>query len=373
MDIKKNDFGQTKDGKGVQLYTLKNDNGMEAKITNYGGTLTELWASDSSGTLADVVLGFDNISDYEEKSPHFGCITGRYANRIAKGRFTLDGVTYDQFAINNGPNHLHGGLKGFDKQIWDAEPFETADAVGLKLHYLSKDGEESYPGNLDVTVTYTLTNADELKIDYEATTDKPTVCNLTNHSYFNLAGHAAGTAANLAHIMMINADSFTPVADAGSIPTGEIRPVAGSPMDFTTPMPISDHIDDACDQLKFGAGYDHNWVLNKTQPVIPNEAEEPVKKNPRSGSLSLAATVVEPNSGRVMEVLTSESGVQFYSANFLDGFTGKGGATYPRRSAFCLETQHYPDSPNQPDFPSTELRPGETYKTTTIHKFTVKK
>jgi aldose 1-epimerase len=355
MNIKKTDFGQTKDGKCVQLYTLTNDNGMVAKITNYGGTLTELWAPDRDGQLADVVLGFDKITDYEEKSPHFGCITGRYANRIDKGRFTLDGVTYDKLAINNGDNHLHGGLKGFDKQIWDAEPFESGDAVGLKLHYLSKDGEESYPGNLDVIVTYTLTNTGELKIDYEATTDKPTVCNLTNHSYFNLAGHAAGTAANLAHIMMINADGFTPVADAGSIPTGEIRPVAGSPMDFTTPMSISDHIDDACDQLKFGAGYDHNWVLNKT-----------------GDELSLAARVVDSDSGRVMEVLTSEPGVQFYSANFLDGFTGKGGATYPRRSAFCLETQHYPDSPNHPDFPSTELRPGETYKTTTVHKFTAK-
>ncbi|MBC8379745.1 MAG: galactose mutarotase [Planctomycetes bacterium] len=357
MNIEKSSFGQTKDGSPVQLYRLTNNNGLIAKITNYGGIITELWAPDRDGKLADVVLGFDNITDYEEKSPYFGCITGRYANRIAKGRFTLDGVTYDKLAINNGDNHLHGGLKGFDKQIWDAETFEAADTVGLRLHYLSKDGEEGYPGNLDVTVTYTLTNADELRIDYEATTDKPTVCNLTNHSYFNLAGHAAGTAANLAHVMMINADSFTPVANANanSIPTGEIRPVAGSPMDFITPTPIGERIDGPCDQLKFGNGYDHNWVLNKSE-----------------GELSLAARVVELKSGRVMEVLTTEPGVQLYSANYLDGFTGKGGAVYARRSAFCLETQHYPASPNKPEFPSTVLRPGERYETTTIFKFSTR-
>jgi aldose 1-epimerase len=355
MNIEKGSFGQTKDGKAVQLYTLTNDSGVIAKVTNYGGIITELWVPDRDGKLADVVLGFDNITDYEEKSPYFGCIVGRYGNRIAGGKLTLDGVTYDKLAINNGSNHLHGGLKGFDKQVWDAETFETADGIGLKLRYLSKDGEEGYPGNLDVTVVYTLTDDNELKIDYEATTDKPTVVNLTNHSYFNLAGHAAGTGAVLAHEMMINADSFTPVADANSIPTGEIRSVKGSPMDFTRPTPIGDRIDDACDQLKFGAGYDHNWVLNKQEK-----------------GLLLAARVVEPNSGRVMEVLTSEPGVQFYSANFLDGFTGKGGATYPRRSGFCLETQHYPDSPNKPEFPTTELHPGEKYETTTVYKFSVK-
>lgn len=355
MNIEKSSFGQTKDGTPAQLYTLTNDKGMVAKITNYGGIVTELWVPDRDGNMADVVLGFETLVDYEEKSPYFGCITGRYANRIAEGKFTLDGITYDKLAINNGPNHLHGGLKGFDKVVWEAETFETADTVGLRLGYLSKDGEEGYPGNLDVTVTYTLTNDNELKIDYEATTDKPTICNLTNHSYFNLAGHTAGTAASLAHEMMINADSFTPIIDEGAITTGEIRSVKGSPMDFTTPTPIGDHIEDACDQLKFGAGYDHNFVLNKSE-----------------GELSLAAKVVESITGRVMEVLTNEPGVQLYSGNYLDGFTGKNGATYPRRSAFCLETQHYPDSPNKPDFPTTTLRPGETYGTTTIFKFSVK-
>ena len=262
MDIEKTEFGQTKDGVPVQLYTLTNDNGMIAKITNYGGIVTELWIPDRDGNLADVVLGFDTITDYEEKSPYFGCIVGRYGNRIAAGKFTLDGITYDNLAINNGPNHLHGGLKGFDKQVWETADFETKNGVGVKLHYISPDMEENYPGKLDVMVTYTLTNSNELKIDYQATTDKPTVINLTNHSYFNLAGHAAGTDANLAHSMMINADSFTPVADANSIHTGEIRPVKDSPMDFTTPTPIGDRIDAACDQLKFGNGYDHNWVLN---------------------------------------------------------------------------------------------------------------
>ena len=355
MNIKKSSFGQTKDGTPVQLFTLTNDNGLIAKVTNYGGIITELWVPDRDGKLADVVLGFDAISEYEEKSPYFGCIVGRYANRIAAGKFTLDGVAYDKLAINNGPNHLHGGIKGFDKQVWDSKTFQTADTVGLILSYLSKDGEEGYPGNLTVTVGYTLTNKNELFIDYGAITDKPTVINLTNHSYFNLAGHAAGTDAALAHEMMINADAFTPVADANSIPTGEIRPVEGSPMDFTAPTPIGDRIDGPCDQLKFGNGYDHNWVLNKQE------------KGP-----SLAARVVEPTSGRVMEVLTSEPGVQFYSANFLDGFTGKDGATYPARSAFCLETQHYPDSPNKPEFPTTTLRPGKTFGSTTIFKFSVK-
>jgi aldose 1-epimerase len=355
MNIERSEFGQTKEGLSVQLYTLKNNNGMVAKITNYGGIITELWAPDKDGNLADVVLGFDAISDYEEKSPFFGCITGRYANRIAEGKFTLDGVTYDKFVINNGKDHLHGGLKGFDKQVWTAETFEAADGVGVKLQYLSKDGEEGYPGNLDVTVIYMLTNDNELKIDYEATTDKPTVINLTNHSYFNLAGHAAGTEANLAHEMMINADSFTPIADGIVIPTGEIRLVKDSPLDFTTPTPIGDQIDADCDQIKFGNGYDHNYVLNKTD------------RGP-----SLAARVVEPQYGRVMEVLTTEPGMQFYSANYLDGLTGKGGAVYPRRSAFCLETQHYPDSPNKPEFPTSVLRPDEKYQSTTIYKFLAK-
>lgn len=355
MDIENRDFGQTKDGKQVQLYTLTNNNGMIVKITNYGGIITELWVPDSAGKLDDVVLGFDNLGDYEEKSPYFGCITGRHANRIAKGKFTLDGMIYDKLAVNNGPNHLHGGIKGFDKQVWKAITYQKQDVVGLNLHYVSKDGEEGYPGTMDVEVGYSLTNKNELVIDYGAVTDKPTVINLTNHSYFNLAGHAAGTEAMLAHEMMINADAFTPVADANAIPTGEIRPVKDSPMDFTTSTPIGDRIDADCEQLKFGNGYDHNWVLNRMV----------------SGP-SLAARVEDLTTGRILEVLTSEPGVQFYCANYLDGFSGKGGATYPRRSAFCLETQHYPDSPNQPNFPTTVLRPGETYGTTTIYKFSVK-
>ncbi|MBC8378671.1 MAG: galactose mutarotase, partial [Planctomycetes bacterium] len=326
-----------------------NANGMKAAITNYGGIIVSLLAPDKDGRMDDVVLGFDTIAEYEEKSPHFGCITGRYANRIAKGRFTLDGKVYDKLAINNGPNALHGGLKGFDKKVWDAE------AVGnsLKLRMVSPDGEEGYPGRLDVTVTYTLTDDNELRIDYEAVTDKPTVLNLTNHSYFNLAGHSGGTEAMVAHEMMINADAFTPVADANAIPTGQVMSVEGTPMDFKSGKRIGQDIDDSYEQIQFGSGYDHNWVLNKAA----------------DGELSLAARTSDPASGRVMETWTTEPGVQFYSANFLDGLTGKGGAVYPRRCSFCLETQHYPDSPNQPNFPSTTLRPDEKYMSTTIYKF----
>jgi len=353
MGISESDYGTTQAGRQVDLYTLTNANGLVVKITNYGGTITELWVPDRSGVMADVVLGFDKLSDYEEKSPYFGCLVGRYGNRIAKGSFVLDGVTYNKLAINNGENHLHGGLKGFDKQVWDAEPFETADSVGLKLHYISSDMEEGYPGNLDVTVTYTLTNADELKIDYLATTDKPTVCNLTNHSYFNLSGQGLGN--NYDHELMLNADAFTPI-DEGLISIGKIRPVKGTPMDFTQLTPIGKHIDDDDEQVKYGGGFDHNWVLNKT-----------------GNELSLAARVYEPKTGRIMEVHTTEPGIQFYSGNFLDGsFAGKEAKVYEYRYAFCLETQHYPDSPNQPDFPSIVLRPGETYKTTTIYKFSAK-
>ncbi|MHC5083256.1 MAG: aldose epimerase family protein [Planctomycetota bacterium] len=351
--IQKADFGKTQDGDSVDLYTLTNDNGMTVKIATYGGTIVELWAPGRDGKAGDVVLGFDNISDYEEKSPYFGCITGRYANRIARGTFTLDGVEYNQLAINNGDNHLHGGLKGFDKVIWETETFENADGVGLKMSYLSKDMEEGYPGNLNVTVTYTLTGENELKIDYEATTDKTTVCNLTNHSYFNLAG--AGSGNHYDHEMEINADHFTPT-DAGAIPTGEIRPVKGTPFDFTSPVAIGKNIDAEDEQVKFGTGFDHNWVLNKA-------GEE----------LSLAARVYEPTTGRVMEVLTTEPGVQFYAGNFLDGtFAGKEGKVYDHRFGFCLETQHYPDSPNKPEFPTTTLKPGQAYKTTTIYKFSTK-
>ncbi|MBP8605873.1 MAG: galactose mutarotase [Phycisphaerae bacterium] len=354
MAVGKAFFGTTSDGQKVDCFTLNNARGRIAKIITYGGIVTELWMPDRKGVLDDVVLGFDNLADYETKSPYFGCITGRYANRIAEGRFTLDGVEYSGLAINNGANHLHGGIKGFDKVVWQAEPFENAEGKGVKLHYLSRDMEEGYPGNLDVTVTYTLTDADELKIEYAAVTDKPTVCNLTNHSYFNLAGHGYGT--HYEHQLMINADAFTPVWDAGAIPTGEILPVKGTPMDFTRPTPIGLRIDENYDQLVYGSGYDHNYVLNKSD-----------------AALSLAARVSEPTTGRVMECWTTEPGVQFYSGNYLDAsLVGKGGKRYGRRFGFCLETQHYPDSPNKPNFPSTVLRPGQKFRSTTIFKFLTK-
>jgi len=353
MGFSETDFGTTQDGVKADLFTLTNGNGMVVKITNYGGTITQLWVPDKDGNLGDVALGFETLAEYENDSPYFGCLVGRYGNRIGKGKFTLDGVTYNKLAINNGENHLHGGLKGFDKVVWDAKPFENKDGVGLKLHYLSRDMEEGYPGNLDVNVTYTLTNDNEIKIHYEATTDKPTVCNLTNHTYFNLAGQGYPT--NAENQLMLNADNFTPV-DEGLITTGQILPVKGTPMDFTKLTPIGKNIDVDDEQIKFGGGFDHNWVLNK-----------------KGNEMSLAAKVFEPTTGRVMEVYTTEPGVQFYAGNFLDGtLTGKGGKVYLHRSAFCLETQHYPDSPNKPEFPSTILRPGEKYDTTTIYKFSTK-
>ncbi|MBW8036126.1 MAG: galactose mutarotase [Planctomycetes bacterium] len=346
--FEKADFGATKDGTAVDIYTLTNASGMEAKIMTYGATVVSLKVGDRDGKLDDVVLGLDNVGEYEEKSRYFGCIVGRYGNRIGKGKFTLDGTEYT-LAVNNGENHLHGGLKGFDKAVWEAE----YDGVGLKMHYVSKDMEEGYPGNLDVTVTYTLTDDNELRIDYFATTDKPTVCNLTNHSYFNLAGQ--GLRDNLDHELMLNADNFTPV-DSDLITTGEIRPVKGTPMDFTKPTAIGLRIDDDYEQLKPGGGYDHNWVLNK-------DGED----------MTLAASVYEPTTGRFMEVFTIEPGIQFYACNFLDGsVTGKESRVYKYRYAFCLETQHYPNSPNRPEFPSVVLRPGQEYKTSTIYKFSTK-
>jgi len=352
MSISKSDFGVTKDGQKVDLYTMTNANGAVLKMTNFGGIVTELWMPDRNGQMEDIVLGFDTVRPYEEISPHFGSTIGRYGNRIGKGRFTLDGKTYT-LAINDGENHLHGGPKGFDMVVWQAEPFQDDKGVGLKLHYLSADMEEGYPGNLDVTVTYTLTHKNELKIDYLATTDKPTVVNLTNHAYFNLAGQGDGKI--LDHKLMINADYFTPV-DAGLITTGELRAVEGTPFDFRELTTIGKRIDADNEQIKFGGGYDHNWVLNK-----------------KNGGMTLAAKVYEPTSGRLMEVHTEEPGVQFYAGNFLDGtITGKMGKVYPHRSGLCLETQHYPDSPNKPNFPSVTLRPGQTYKTTTIYKFTAK-
>jgi aldose 1-epimerase len=341
------------DGRPVNLYTLTNANGAVVKITNYGAIVTELWVPDKNGTLGDIVLGFDSLSGYLGESPYFGAIVGRYGNRIAKGTFTLDGKAY-ALAINNGENHLHGGRVGFDKVVWTATPGRPgSDGVSLTLRYVSKDMEEGYPGVLDVTVVYTLTNANELKIDYTAAADKPTVCNLTHHSYFNLAGQGNGDILN--HELMLNADRITPV-DAGLIPTGQFLSVPGTPLDFTKPTAIGARINSADEQIKFGGGYDHNWVLNK-----------------KGRELSLAAKVYEPTSGRAMEVWTQEPGVQFYSGNFLDGtLTAKGGKVYKHRCGFCLETQHYPDSPNKPEFPTTVLRPGQTYKTTTVYKFTTR-
>ncbi len=352
MSIAKTDYGTLPDGQKASLYTLTNAGGAVARITNYGGIITELWMPDKTGALAYVVLGFDTLQGYMPNAPYFGAIIGRYGNRIGKAAFELDGRTYT-LAGNDKGNHLHGGVKGFDKVLWQAEPIETKDGVGLRLRYVSKDMEEGYPGNLEVTVVYTLTNANELRIDYTATTDKPTVCNLTNHSYFNLAGQGSGDI--LGHILTLNADHYTPV-NAGLIPIGQIAPVNGTPMDFTAPTAIGARINSDHEQIKFGGGYDHNWVLNK-----------------KAGQLSLAATVYEPTSGRVMEVWTTEPAIQFYAGNFLDGtLTGKTGKVYKHRYGFCLETQHYPDSPNQPSFPSTTLRPGQTYRTTTVHKFSTK-
>jgi aldose 1-epimerase len=350
--IDKQEFGKTSDGTRIDLYTLTNASGMEAKIMTYGGIVVSLKTPDRNGKLDDVVLGFDALDGYLTRNRYFGCITGRYANRIAKGKFTLDGREYT-LAQNNGENHLHGGLKGFDKVVWKAREVKAKDEVGVELTYTSKDGEEGYPGNLSVTVTYTLTNQNELKIVYAATTDKPTIVNLTNHSYFNLAGPKAADI--LGHQLMLNADRFTPVGST-LIPTGELRSVKGTPLDFSTPTAIGARIEQKDEQLGFGGGYDHNWVLNK-----------------KDASLTLAARVVEPTTGRVMEVLTTEPGIQFYSGNFLDGtIAGKGGKAYQKRSGFCLETQHYPDSPNKPSFPSVVLRPGQKYAQTTIYKFSTK-
>ncbi len=348
--ITKQAFGKTPDGEAAEIYTLTNANGVEAKITTYGGIVTSLKVPDRNGKLADVVLGYDDLEGYVGNTAFFGAIVGRYGNRIAKGKFSLNGHDYT-LAKNDGENHLHGGVKGFNKRIWKAKEVKGKDGVGLSLSYLSKDGEEGYPGNLSVTVVYTLTNKNELRIDYTATTDKATVVNLTHHSYFNLAG--GGTILN--HELMINADRFTPV-DSGLIPTGELRAVKGTPLDFTKPMVIGERIDQDYEQMVLGKGYDHNWVLNK-----------------KDSEMSLAARVYEPETGRVMEVYTTEPGMQFYTGNFLDGsITGKGGQVYNRRTGFCLETQHYPDSPNHPSFPTTTLKPGQKYKTTTIYKFSAK-
>ena len=350
--MKKELFGKAADGKEVYIYTLRNKNGMEARITNYGGILVSLMVPDRNGKPGDVVLGYDSLAEYIKDSPYFGALVGRYANRIGKGRFTLNGVEY-KLAINNGANHLHGGLKGFDKVVWDVNEKESRPGGSLTLSYRSKDGEEGYPGDLSVKVVYSLTESNELRIEYRATTDKPTAVNLTHHSYFNLAG--AGNGDILSHELFIDADLFTPV-DSGLIPTGEIRSVKGTPMDFTQPTAIGARINSNEMQLKIAGGYDHNWVVNK-----------PMK------SFGLAARVLEKTTGRVMEVWTTEPGLQFYSGNFLSGSNiGKGGKRYEHRFGFCLETQHYPDSPNRPQFPSTILNPGQTYSSTTVYRFTAK-
>ncbi|HTY59327.1 MAG TPA: aldose epimerase family protein [Bacteroidota bacterium] len=344
-------FGSV-DGKEVFLYTLRNNAGMEARITNYGGIVVSLLVPDKSNTPGDIVLGYDSLSSYLKATPYFGAIVGRYGNRIGRAHFTLDGKEYTLNA-NDGPNTLHGGLKGFDKVVWDADESTPATKASLTLSYLSKDGEEGYPGNLKATVVYTVTDSNELRIDYAATTDKPTVLNLTHHSYFNLAG--AGNGDILSHELMLNADKFTPI-DSGLITTGELKPVEGTPMDFRTPTAIGARIAAKDDQLRFGRGYDHNWVLNRT-----------------GEGLSLAARVTEKTSGRVMEVWTTQPGIQFYSGNFLDGTNiGKGGKPYAYRTGFCLETQHFPDSPNKPSFPSTVLRPGENFTSTTVYKFSAR-
>jgi aldose 1-epimerase len=342
-------FG-TADGKEVSLYTLRNANGAEATITNYGGIVVSLLVPDRTGKMVDVVLGYDDLAGYIKTTPYFGALIGRYGNRIAHGKFTLDGKTYT-LATNDGANTLHGGLKGFDKVVWSGRPVESKLGAALELTYLSKDGEEGYPGNLSVTAVYTLTNANELRVDFTAHTDKATVANLTHHSYFNLAGSGD----ILDHLVTINADRFTPV-DKGLIPTGELKPVEGTPFDFRKATAIGARIkaDDA--QLKAGGGYDHNWIVNQKA----------------AGELGLQARIESPRSGIVLEVSSTEPAVQFYSGNFLDGtITGKKGQVYAHRTGFCFEPQHYPDSPNQPAFPSTVLRPGQTYQNTIIYKFSV--
>ena len=347
------EFGKMPDGTPVDIYTLRNSKGAEARIMTYGGIVVSLKVPDRDGKMGDVVWGFDNLQGYLSKPPppYFGALIGRYGNRIAKGKFTLDGKTYN-LPINNDPNSLHGGTNGFDKVVWTAVSSVSSSGPTLQLSYLSKDGDQGYPGNLKVTATYTLTEDNSLKLQFTATTDKDTVVNLTHHSYFNLAG--SGDILN--HTVMMPADTFTPV-DSTLIPTGELKPVAGTPFDFRTATAIGARINQTNEQLGFGQGYDHNWVINK--PL---------------GKLGLMARVYEPTSGRVMEVSSDEPGLQFYSGNFLDGtLTGKGGQVYKIRSAFCMEPQHYPDSPNHPQFPSTVLKPGQTFHNTIIYKFSVQK
>ena len=345
--VKKSVFGKTKDGREAHLFTLTNKSGMQVVISDFGGTVVSIKVPDRNGKIGDVVLGYDTLAGYQEGTASFGATVGRYANRIAGARFSLDGKEY-VLEKNNGENHLHGG---FNKVLWDAEP-GVGKSASLKIHYLSKDGEENFPGNLSVTVVFTLADANELNIEYTATSDKKTVLNLTNHSYFNLA--ESGTILN--HQLTLKASRFTPV-NAGLIPTGELRPIAGTPFDFRQATAIGVRIDQDDEQLKLGHGYDHNWVLDAGMNAEP----------------SLAAILYEPTTGRVVEAWTTEPGIQIYTGNFLDGTAhGKGGKIYERRSAVCLETQHFPDSPNHPDFPTTTLVPGKEFHSTTIYKFSAK-
>ena len=351
--MKKQPFGKTSDGRDVELYTLTNKKGMEVAITNFGGIIVALKAPDRNGKFDDVVLGYDSLDGYLTNKAFFGALIGRYGNRIAHGKFALNGANYT-LPKNDGDNTLHGGPEGFNKRLWTAKDASGAKGQALELTYMSKDGEEGFPGNLTVKVVYTLTAQNELTITYSATTDKETVVNLTNHSYFNLAGQ--GTGDILGHQLMIRGDHITAVDDT-LIPTGELRPVKDTPFDFTHATAIGARINQDDPQIKVGKGYDHNWVLNAHGPHSP----------------VLAAEAYEPNSGRVLQVLTVEPGVQFYSGNFLDGtITGKGGKVYKYRYGFCLETQHFPDSPNHPKFPSTTLKPGHAYSTTTVFKFSAR-
>ena len=352
--VTKQTWGKTAAGEAVDLYTLTNAIGASVQIATLGGTVVSVMVPDKAGALGNVVLGFDSLDGYFGPHPFFGVLVGRYGNRIGHARFTLDGKTYT-LAKNNGENSLHGGLKGFDKYVWKTREVTSPDGLAVELTHVSADGDEGFPGALSATVRYTWTDANGLRIDYTATTDKPTVLNLTNHSYFNLSAGAVATV--LDHTLQLAADKFTPV-DKGLIPTGELRPVAGTPFDFTKARRIGELIDKDDEQIKFGGGYDHNFVFG----------------GPANGSIRPAGRVTEPTSGRIMDVSTTEPGVQFYTGNFLDGsIKGRGGKPYVKRSGLCLETQHYPDSPNKPDFPSVVLRPGQTYKTSTQYTFGVAK
>jgi aldose 1-epimerase len=353
--IRISDFGRTKDGETVYRYTLTNEKGFEAQVISFGATLASLTTPDRTGKTADIVLGYDTLDGYEQDKSYFGATIGRYGNRIAGGQFTLNGTVF-HLPKNDGPNTLHGGTIGFNKRVWTGVDRSRGDAQVLELTYTSPDGEQGFPGTLKVKVTYTLPREkNELQIDYSATTDKDTVVNLTNHSYFNLSGVVNQEI--LDHQLLLRAPEFTPV-DSTLIPTGELRKVADTPFDFTKPTSIGARIKLQEEQLKFGKGYDHNWVLESAAP----------------GELRLAAEVFEPATGRVLQVLTTEPGIQFYSGNFLDGTVrGKGGELYGHRTGFCLETQHFPDSPNHPNFPSTVLKPGQTYQTTTVFRFSARK